>query len=148
MPKGQLLFSAVFGFRNPSKEIFSESDEIKTEDLIIPGSFQSTGEGREGSQGAPHHTPARARGGAPPYGLGTPWPLRLPLGAYLSLPDLKTPPETTIRRKTFQSRRHREIKIRGTELSVPAPRRDGELPPEAVSTAIFTAIAVPMMRRE
>ena len=65
MPKGQLLFSAVFGFRNPSKEIFSESDEIKTEDLIIPGSFQSTGEGREGSQGGPHHTPARPWCGHP-----------------------------------------------------------------------------------
>ena len=66
MPKGQLLFSAVFGFRNPSKEIFSESDEINTEDLIIPGSFQSTGERREGSQGAPPHRAARPKGGVPP----------------------------------------------------------------------------------
>ena len=66
MPKGQLLFSAVFGFRNPSKEIFSESDEIKTEDLIIPGSFQSTGEGREGSQGGPTPHPGAAQGGARP----------------------------------------------------------------------------------
>ena len=102
-----------------------------------------------GEPGGPHTTPRRGPGGgAPPYGLGTPWPLRLPLFAYLGLSDLKTPTETHDTEKTFQSRRHREIKIRGTELSVPAPRRDGELPPEAVSTAIFTAIAVPMMRRE
>ena len=43
MPKSQLLFSAVFGFRNPSKEIFSELDEINAQDLIFPRSFQNTG---------------------------------------------------------------------------------------------------------
>ena len=42
MPKSQLLFSAVFGFRNPSKEIFSELDEINAQDLIFPRSFQKT----------------------------------------------------------------------------------------------------------
>ena len=76
MPKGQLLFSAVFGFRNPTKEIFSESDEINAQDLKIPGSFQSTEERPEGSQGGP--TP---QGGAPlvcgsPVAPPTP-PLRL-----------------------------------------------------------------------
>ena len=30
-------------------------------------------------------------------------------------------------------RRHRETPIRGTEVSVPAPCRDGEVPPEAIS---------------
>ena len=53
MPKGQLLFSAVFGFRNPSKEMFSESDEINSGDLIISGSFRSTEEKSEGCQGGP-----------------------------------------------------------------------------------------------
>ena len=43
MPKCQFLFSAVFGFRNPSKEIFSELDEINAQDLIFPRSFQNTG---------------------------------------------------------------------------------------------------------
>ena len=42
MPKSQLLFSAVFGFRNPSKEIFSELDEINAQGLIFPRSFQNT----------------------------------------------------------------------------------------------------------
>ena len=65
MPKSQLLFSAVFGFRNPRKEIFSESDEINAQYLIFPGSFQSTEEGPERSQGAPPHKAARPRG-APP----------------------------------------------------------------------------------
>ncbi|KAK1631934.1 hypothetical protein QYE76_006249 [Lolium multiflorum] len=40
MPKASSV-SAVFGFRNPSKEIFSESDEINAEDLRIPGSIRT-----------------------------------------------------------------------------------------------------------
>ncbi|KAK1643631.1 hypothetical protein QYE76_061436 [Lolium multiflorum] len=44
MPKCQLLFSAVFGFRNPSKEIFSELDEIKPRGPILPRSFPKTEE--------------------------------------------------------------------------------------------------------
>ena len=79
MPKGQLLFSAVFGFRNPSKEIFSELDEINGQNLIFPGSFQNTGERPEGSQGAPHTRAARPRGGARPLLCGpTRAPPRLP----------------------------------------------------------------------
>ena len=70
-------------------------------------------------------------------------PLRL-----FKAPASKTLTEEATIREKFQSRRHREAKIRETEVSVLARRRDGELPPEAVSTAIFTAIAAPMMRRE
>jgi hypothetical protein len=44
MPKSQLLFSAVFGFRNPSKEIFSELDEITAQGPIFSRSFQKTEE--------------------------------------------------------------------------------------------------------
>ena len=44
MPKSQLLFSAVFGFRNPSNEIFSELDEINAQGPISPRSFQKTEE--------------------------------------------------------------------------------------------------------
>ena len=44
MPKSQFLFSAVFGFRNPSKEIFSELDEIFAQGPIFPRSFQKTEE--------------------------------------------------------------------------------------------------------
>ena len=42
MPKSQLLFSAVFGFRNPSKEIFSELDETFAQGPIFARSFQKT----------------------------------------------------------------------------------------------------------
>ena len=44
MPKCQFLFSAVFGFRNPSNEIFSELDETKAHDLIFHGAFQKSEE--------------------------------------------------------------------------------------------------------
>ena len=44
MPKSQLLFSAVFGFRNPSKEIFSELDEINAEGPIFPRNSQKSEE--------------------------------------------------------------------------------------------------------
>ncbi|KAK1641552.1 hypothetical protein QYE76_059357 [Lolium multiflorum] len=52
--------------------------------------------------------------------------------------------ETTIRRKTFRAAAV-EIKIRGQKSLFGTPPG---IAPEAVSTAIFTAIAVPMMRRE
>ena len=44
MPKCQFLFSAVFGFRNPTQEIFSELDETKAHGLIFHGAFQNTEE--------------------------------------------------------------------------------------------------------
>ena len=59
MPKCQLLFSAVFGFRNPSKEIFSELDESNAQGPIFTRSFQKTEE--ETKWG---HEVARRQGGA------------------------------------------------------------------------------------
>ena len=81
MPKCQFLFSAVFGFRNPSKEIFSELDEINAQHLIIPRSFQNTREGPEESHRPTTQVAGPAQGGRPllcggPVSLPTP-PLRL-----------------------------------------------------------------------
>ena len=59
MPKCQFLFSAVFGFRNPSKEIFSELDEINAQHLRITRSFQNTREPPEEGPVGP-----RRQGGA------------------------------------------------------------------------------------
>ena len=132
MPKGQLLFSAVFGFRNPSKEIFSELDEINAKHLRIPGSFQNTREPPERGHRGPTHGAGAARlGPAPPCCVAAPYPLRCRLFAYLSLLDLNLRYEKATVRETFQSRRHREAKIWGTGVSVPARRRDGEVPRKA-----------------
>ena len=42
MPQCQFLFSPVFGFRNPTQEIFSEMDGTKTISLIIVVTTQKT----------------------------------------------------------------------------------------------------------
>ena len=70
MPKCQLLFSAVFGFRNPSKEIFSELDEIKAQGPIFTRSFQKTeDETKWGHEVATPRGGAAQGGPAPPYGV-------------------------------------------------------------------------------
>ena len=75
------------------------------------------------------------------------------LFAYLKVPGLKPRYGKATVRETFQSRRHREAKIWGTGVSVPAPCWSGEVPPEgfsidtaAISTAIFITAAAPMRR--
>ena len=73
MPKCKFLFCADFGFRNPTKEIFSELDEINAQYLIFPGSFQSTEEGPEGSQGGPGGHPARPHPWPCQGGAWGPW---------------------------------------------------------------------------
>src|SRR4051794_31327458 len=54
------LFSAVFGFRKASKEIFSELDETKAEVTIFPDTTWSPKERRRWAPGWPHHTVERA----------------------------------------------------------------------------------------
>ena len=71
MPKSQLLFSAVFGFRNPSKEIFSELDEINAQGLIFPRSFQKTERiTKWGDEAPPRPGRAAKVGAAPPCCVG------------------------------------------------------------------------------
>ena len=67
MPKCQFLFSAVFGFRNPSKEIFSELDEINSQGPILPRSFQKTEESMKWG----HEVARRVGGAAPPLAAPT-----------------------------------------------------------------------------
>ena len=70
MPKSQLLFSAVFGFRNPSKEIFSELDEINAQGPIFPRSFQKSEDDTKWGHGV-----ARQQGGAAWTLAARPWRL-------------------------------------------------------------------------
>ena len=71
MPKGQFLFSAVFGFRNPSKEIFSELDEINAQGPIFTRSFQKTeGERKWGHEVATHQGGAAQALATPACGVG------------------------------------------------------------------------------
>ena len=61
MPQCQFLFSAVFGFRNPSQEIFSELDGTKAEDHILPANTEDR-EGVEETQQGGHTHPRRGLG--------------------------------------------------------------------------------------
>src|SRR4051812_4514913 len=69
------LFSAVFGFRKSSKEIFSELDETKAEVNILPEQRQSQEGRRSGATRRPHLGLVHA-----PLGRAAPWcrPLRHP----------------------------------------------------------------------
>ena len=88
MPKCQLLFSAVFGFRNPSNEIFSELDETKTQGPIAPRTFQKTEEHTKWGHEVAKPQGGAAKGGpAPPYGVGPSSALRLRPSAYLKPPS-------------------------------------------------------------
>ena len=91
MPKGQLLFSAVFGSRKAVRAIFSELDEFNAKDLIFPGRLQNTEGESEESQGATRRV---GRAGqtlaAPPYEEATLSTLLRRLFAYITPFDLKT----------------------------------------------------------
>ncbi|KAK1649143.1 hypothetical protein QYE76_066948 [Lolium multiflorum] len=69
---------------NPSKEIFSELDEINAQYLIFTGTFQSTEEGPEGCQGGPTPQGSAAKGGRAPLWSGGTRASRLPF-RYLRL---------------------------------------------------------------
>ena len=153
MPKSQSLFSAVFGFRNPSKEIFSESDDQRPASYFstkLPEHPGRTGGGPQGTQMIGRRGPGPGRAALWCHRLVA--PPRLPFRLFKASVAKTLLRRTTIR-KTFQSRRHREAKIWGTGISIPAPCRSGEVPPEgfsidtaAISTAIFITAAAPMRR--
>ena len=140
MPKCQFLFSAVFGFRNPSNEIFSELDEINAQGPIFSRSFQkSEGETKRGHGGA-----TLQGGAAPPLGRAGLW-----CGAPVPPPDLpfrllkasvaKPPvPRATIR-KTLQRRRRRQSHLGGFRRSPPAPCRRGESSPGGLYAAMVAS---------
>src|SRR5215207_9285732 len=134
MPKRQLLFSAVFGFRNPSKEIFSELDETSAQGPIFARSFQKTEEITKWGHEAARAGPGRA---ALPPGLLV-WPPALPF-RLLKVSFAKPPvPRATIR-KTFQRRRRRESHLGGFRRSPPAPCRRGDSSPGGLFIAMIAS---------
>ena len=145
MPKGQLLFSVVFGSRKAVRAIFSEFDETKTKYLIFPGRFQNTeGESEAGSRGP---TPYGGTGGplaAPAYGEGAPWPLRLRLFAYKVPRDLKPRYQLTkLQKDSRGAAAIAKLQFGGQNLCSGTPPGRG-IAPGVISidtTAIFIAVA-------
>src|SRR5215208_3692711 len=140
MPKSQLLFSAVFGFRNPSKEIFSEIGRN-----FRPGSYFCTKlpedrrdneVGPRGGQRGGRRGPSPGRADLPPGPLV--WPPALTL-RLLKASVAKPPvPRATIR-KTFQRRRRRESHLGGFRRSPRAPCRRGDSSPGGLFIAMIAS---------
>ncbi|KAK1696909.1 hypothetical protein QYE76_013606 [Lolium multiflorum] len=142
-----LLFSAVFGFRNPSNEIFSELDEI-AQVPILPGSIRNTREPPEGACG-PQMIEWRGWAlAALAYGVS---PLRPSEAALSPIKPLHRKP---LRRKPrcekFQSHHHREAKMGDRSLFRHLGRGSApegfSIDTAAISTAIFITVAAPMRR--
>ena len=99
-----------------------------------------------------HTTPRRrwAPGRAWPR-WGHPGHLPAPPFRLFNPPDAKTLRITSKPPERFRRRRHIEAKFRGTEVSVPAPCRDGEVPPEGSPSTpppSPSPLLTPMMRSE
>ena len=103
----------------------------------------------------------RPGGPTPPPGAGTPLGAPGRGVAHLVAPRLRPFAYILPRRKNlslslkppekFRRRRHIEAKFRGTEVSVPAPCRDGEVPPEGSPSTpppSPSPLLTPMMRSE
>ena len=151
MPKYQLLFSAVFGSRQLLLRIFSELHETKGQVPIFPAPSRSPKERRRGAPRCPH--PLLTRVGPRPHRQGV-WPPRASTDAAPSpiySPRRENPKYPVNFHKEFRNAAAIVDKFRGTEVSVPARCRDGELPPEpSISTPSPSSspLLTPMMRRE
>ncbi|KAK1694375.1 hypothetical protein QYE76_011072 [Lolium multiflorum] len=133
------------------RAIFSEFDETKTKHLNSPRRTRTPKGRRRGGPG-PHTTGPRGQApGRAGLWEGTLVPLRRRLFAYKVPRDLKTRDRLTKLQK--DSRDAAAIaKLRfGEQKSVPAPCRDGELPPEpspSTPPPSSSPLLSPMMRRE
>ena len=151
MPQCQFLFSTVFDSRKVTKEIFSES----TKEVILRSFAPEDSRSQKGTPGrglvGPHHPQARVPPGRAWEGCGPPGgPPAPPFRLYIA-PDAKTLGLSPKPPGKFRRRRYIEAKFRGTEVSVPAPCRDGEVPPEGSPSTPLPSpspLLTPMMRSE
>jgi hypothetical protein len=138
-------------FKKATQEIFSELDETSSRTPIFPGRWTRTERESEGGQGPASHLLFNLL----PYVWGGPGsPLTMPLRLYKAS-GWKTLEEWAKFLEQFRSAAAVEAKFWGTEVSVPAPYRDGEVPPEpspspspSTSPPSPSTLPSPMMRRE
>jgi hypothetical protein len=144
-------FLLFFYSRFLPKEIFSELDETKPK---VPIFLSRTGspKGRRRRAGRrPNHRVARAHLWLCHHMV---WAPRVP--SDIALPPInclwrENPKSIGIHPRKFRSAAAIKDQFRGTEVSIPAPCRDGELPPEpSPSTPPPSSLPLltPMMRRE
>ena len=151
MPPCQFLFSAVFGFRKAVLQISSELDETNCHVPIFPTRPRSQKGKSRGGPWAPPHASAR---------LG-PQARREVRREPRTSTDIAPSPiyclrrenpkkRSHISRRVPQRRRHRR-QVSVDRISVPARRRDRELPPEpspSTPSPSSSPLLTPMMRRE
>ena len=131
MPKCQFLFSALFCFRNPTQEIFSEMDGTKPEVLYLSWQHRRPRGSRRHAAWRPHLCKARP---SPGPRLGMVW---APWAAtdLASPPIYSTPREnlkylSTIPRKAPMPPSSSTLVREGSE-ALPGTLRRGRLSPEA-----------------
>jgi hypothetical protein len=137
-------------FRKVTQEIFSELDEMKPEVPIFPGTRRSPKGRWRGARRQAHHRVA------PPSGHATRWccPLVHPLTSPFCLynpSEAKTLNQLAFSQIKFCSAAAIADKVRGTEVSVSAPCRDGKLPPvpsPSTPPQSPSTFLSPMIRRE
>jgi hypothetical protein len=154
------LFSAIFVFhKSYTGNILWTKQKPKL--LFFPDKGRRPKESRRGARGPPHQgvarpPPGRARGWCgPPGGSLTP-----PLCLYKAS-GLKTLNQSAIFQKKSRSSTAATDEFRGTEVYVPAPCRDGEVPSKPspsmlsppppsplTSPPSSSTLLSPMMRRE
>ena len=142
MPKCQFLFSTVFGFRNPTQEIFSELDDSKAEVPIFMRRRRSPKESRRGATGWPDMAEARAH----------PWPRLGCVWAHQGPVDSASSPIYSPSQENPRYPSHIPRKV-PTPPSTPNPSREGseDLPgtlPEGEIIAGGLYITMPASRSE
>jgi hypothetical protein len=137
-------------FRKVTQEIFSELEETKPEPPIFPGRNTKTEGEPEGGQGPTTPgvvpPPSRARGWCGATGR----PLTSPLHLFTAS-VAKTLNQSGFFEKEFCSSAAATYEFQGTKVSIPAPCRDREVPPEPsplTAPPSPSTMLSPMMRRE
>jgi hypothetical protein len=147
MPQCQFLFSAVFVFQKSYTrnilEIGRNEAQSSYFSLTRDGVQSRDGGGPGGGHTTWWHVPPLA---APPW-----CPLTSPLHLYKAS-DAKTLNQSVFSQIKFHSAAAIEDQFRGTEVVVPTPCRDGELPPEPSPSPSTpppspSMLLAPMMRR-
>jgi hypothetical protein len=118
-------------FRKVTREIFLELDETKPEPPIFPDARRSPKESQRGGRDQPHQgvapPPPLAMPGGGVGSLATLWHR---LSAYIQPSEAETLNQSVFFLVKFRSADAIEDQFWGTEVSVPAPCRDGKVPPE------------------
>jgi hypothetical protein len=144
-------FLLFFCFRIVTQEIFSELDETKPKVPIFPCTRRSPKQRQRRARRWPHHLVARVHPWPRHHLVWAPWcPLTSPLSLYKAS-DAKTLNRSVFLREKFRSAAAIDDEVQGTEVSVPVPWRDRELPPEpspSTPSPFPSTLLSSMMRRE